>query len=112
MKQYCKQGFIYLLFPLVSKWGGAVLHDCLRRPEPISGFDSHGTSDVTRDATRDATSDFNGRQNFPPIQVTSETATAKNEDQWKVQKGVGGTAKKVWGAQVRDAWVLTVKLMM
>ena len=53
--------------------------------------------------TRDVTSDVIWRQNFPPIRLTSETATAKKEDQWKGYKIVGGTAKKVWGAQVRDA---------
>ena len=53
--------------------------------------------------TRDVTSDVIWRQNFPPIRLTSETATAKKEDQWKGYKSVGGTAKKVWVAQVRDA---------
>ena len=42
--------------------------------------------------TRDVSSDFIWRQNFPPIRLTSETATAKKEDQWKGYKSVGGTA--------------------
>ncbi len=99
MKQYCKQGFIYLLFHLAAVCGKAVLHGCLPRLDTIYVFGSRGRSRVTRVAT----SDVICRQNFSPIRVTSETATAKKEDQRKDQKSVGGTAKKWWGAQVRDA---------
>ena len=66
-----------------------------------------GSIPVIAGRTRDVTSDVIWRHNFPPISLTSETATAKNEDQWKGSKIVGRTAKKVWGAQVRDAKFLT-----
>ena len=86
-------GFIYLLFPLVSICGKAVLHDCLPRLETIYGFDSRGSSDVTRDAT----SDVIWRQNFPPIRALPKRQQPKrrtNEKVWGAQeKGVGGTGE-------------------
>ena len=96
---YCKQEFIYLLFPSVCICGKAILHDCRPRLETFYGFDSRGSSHVTRDVTYDV-----WRRNFQPIRVTSETATAKKEDQWKKCRG---HRKKAAGAQVVDAyWAL------